>query len=126
MKLNIRYKEGAKHLSKSNKQGDIDVYSNEDIFIPIDDQKQVHLGFYLELPKHCTATFFPDDEDDCTGINFGVLSLDFLSDDEWVVLYVCREGHDTMNNVQGTYIHKGDYIGQIKITKIISNVEFKF
>lgn len=135
MKLNIKYFDGATPL-KINKKGNwIDVYAAEDVFIPVGVSHRIRLGFALELPEGYEAHLAPRSSTfDKWGIilanHVGVIDTSYCGDnDEWLFNAICLKpssvnSNDGLITPQGTFIHKGDKIGQFRIMRSQEPIEF--
>ena len=128
--INIKYLEGAKELEINPKGNMIDVYSNEDIFIPQFEMRLVHLGFAMELPKGKIAKLYPRSSTfktwGCMLTNgVGIIDETYCGDnDEWLAPLVCINPKDEFlvpvnelcsKKQYGTFIRKGDKICQFEI-----------
>ena len=131
MKLRIKYFDGARKLQKITKGNWIDVYANEDVLIPRGECRIVHLGFALELPKGWEGHLAPRSSTfkhwGCIQTNsVGVVDDTYIGDnDEWGLPLYCLEPRDLINNVRGTYVRKGDRIGQFRIMEVMPEIEFE-
>lgn len=126
MKLNIKYFDDATPL-KINKIGNwIDVYAAEDVFIPVGVSHRIRLGFALELPEGYEAHLAPRSSTfDKWGIilanHVGVIDTSYCGDnDEWLFNAICLKPSLSY----GTFIHKGDKIGQFRIMRSQEPIEF--
>lgn len=169
MKLRIKYFEGATKLKKISKGNWIDVYSREDIFVPMGEQRLIPLGFALELPEWWEGHLAPRSSTFKTwGViqtnSIGVVDDSYIGDnDEWMMPVYCLKGRDyeyeyegltkyldnnidtwiqselpngnlihtntktrvVKNNRLGTWIHKGDKIGQFRIMETMPELVFE-
>lgn len=131
MKLRIKYFNGAKRLQKIEKGNWIDVYSNKDLFIPENERAMIPLGFALELPKNWEGHLLPRSSTFKTwGIIMtngeGIVDDTFIGDnDQWHMPVYCLQGKHEENGVKGTWIRKGDKIGQFRIMEVMPPVEFE-
>lgn len=131
MKLKIKYFEDAKKLEKIAKGNWVDVYANEDIFIIQNGYAVVHLGFALELPKGWEGHLAPRSSTFKTwGViqtnSVGVVDDTYIgNDDEWGMPLYCLEPKDTIGELKGTWIRKGDKIGQFRIMEVMPELEFE-
>ena len=131
MKLRIKYFNGAKRLQKIEKGNWIDVYSNKDLFIPENERAMIPLGFALELPKNWEGHLLPRSSTFKTwGIIMtngeGIVDDTFIGDnDQWHMPVYCLQGKHEENGVNGTWIRKGDKIGQFRIMEVMPPVEFE-
>lgn len=127
MKIKIKYFDGATKLKKISKGNWIDVYSNKDIFIPLNDRAMVPLGFALELPKGWEGHLAPRSSTFKTwGIiqtnSVGVVDDTYIGDnDQWHMPVYCLQAKDE----KGTWIKKGDKIGQFRIMEVMPEIEFE-
>lgn len=131
MKLRIKYFNGAKRLQKIEKGNWIDVYSNKDLFIPENERAMIPLGFALELPKNWEGHLLPRSSTFKTwGIIMtngeGIVDDTFIGDnDQWHMPVYCLQGKHIENGINGTWIRKGDKIGQFRIMEVMPPVEFE-
>ena len=138
MNLNIKYFEGATKMEKISKGNWIDVYANKDVFVPYMGYAMIPLGFALELPKGYEGYLLPRSSTFKTwGIiqtnSQGVVDDTYIGDnDQWHFPCQCTmakttekimvEGHKV--TMMGTWIKKGDKIGQFRIQKAMPDLEF--
>lgn len=127
--INIKYLEGAKELEINNKGNCIDVYAYEDVFIPYMGYAMINLGFAMELPKGKIAKLYPRSSTFKTwGIiqtnSLGIIDESFKGDDDiWHMPVQCTMPKQTEKvlvndkkvTLAGTWIKKGDAIGQFEI-----------
>lgn len=163
MKLRIKYFDGATKLKKITKGNWIDVYSREDIFVPLGEQRLIPLGFALELPQGWEGHLAPRSSTfKKWGViqtnHVGVVDDSYIGDnDEWMMPVYCLNGKDTILKndnsnyeeyiqkyihtkefgvlalpsdwkiefVKGTWIRKGDKIGQFRIMETMPELEFE-
>ena len=131
MKLKIKYFNNAKRLEKISKGNWIDVYANEDIFVIKNQSKTIPLGFALELPKGWEGHLAPRSSTfNMWGIiqtnSIGVVDDTYIGDDDqWCMPVYCIEPKSYSNGVAGTWIRKGDKIGQFRIMEVMPNIEFE-
>ena len=131
MKIRIRYFDGATKLKKITKGNWIDVYSRKDIFIGQDERAMIPLGFALELPKGYEGHLAPRSSTFKTwGIiqtnSVGVVDDTYIGDnDEWHMPVYCLDPKDSFEYKIGTWIHKGDKIGQFRIMEVMPEIEFE-
>lgn len=139
MKLRIKYFEGAVRIHKIMKGNWIDVYANEDVFIPYMGYSLIPLGFALELPKGWEGYLLPRSSTFKTwGIiqtnGQGIIDDTFIgNDDQWCFPAQCTmakvtekvevNGHDTL--LMGTWIRKGDKIGQMRIEQSMPKLQLE-
>lgn len=131
MILRIKYFEGATKLKKITKGNWIDVYSNKDIFVKCGERAMVPLGFALELPEGWEGHLAPRSSTfKSWGIiqtnSVGVVDDTYIGDnDQWHMPVYCLEGKDNENEINGSWIKKGDKIGQFRIMEVMPNIEFE-
>lgn len=131
MKLKIKYFNNAKKLEKISKGNWIDVYANEDVFVLKNHSKTIPLGFALELPKGWEGHLAPRSSTFKTwGIiqtnSVGVVDDTYIGDnDEWSMPVYCLEAKKYSDGAFGTWIRKGDKIGQFRITEVMPDIEFE-
>lgn len=135
MKLRIKYLKEANKLEKITKGNWIDVYAYEDIFVPEGGRAMVNLGFALELPKGWEGHLAPRSSTFKTwGIiqtnSVGVVDDTYIgNNDIWHMPVYCLQGKDILNDlykeVRGTWIKKGDKIGQFRIMEVMPSIEFE-
>ena len=139
MKIKIKYFEGAKKLEKIA-QGDwIDVYANEDIFIPKGEMRLIPLGIAMELPRRYEAHLAPRSS---TFKRWGIIQTNHIGiidnsysgdNDEWKYPAFCLESRDILETeengftkvVSGTWIRKGDKIAQFRIMRTQPKIKFE-
>ena len=149
MKMKIKYFDGAKKLEKISKGNWIDVYANKDVFVPEGERAMIPLGFALELPQGWEGHLAPRSS---TFKTWGVIQTNSVGvvDDTYIgyndfchMPVYCLQGKtfaDKINGeynqmesytkvvgdrVKGTWIHKGDKIGQFRIMEIMPEIEFE-
>ena len=131
MKLKIKYFNNAKKLEKISKGNWIDVYANEDVFILKNHSKTIPLGFALELPEGWEGHLAPRSSTFKTwGIiqtnSVGVVDDTYIGDnDEWSMPVYCLEAKKYSDGAFGTWIRKGDKIGQFRIMEVMPDIEFE-
>ena len=127
MKMEIKYFEGATKLKKISKGNWIDVYASKDVFVPLNDRAMIPLGFALELPKGWEGHLAPRSSTFKTwGIiqtnSVGVVDDTYIGDnDQWHMPVYCLDS----KNEGGTWIKKGDKIGQFRIMEVMPEIEFE-
>ena len=127
MKMKIKYFEGATKLKKISKGTWIDVYASKDVFVPLNDRVMIPLGFALELPKGWEGHLAPRSSTFKTwGIiqtnSVGVVDDTYIGDnDQWHMPVYCLDS----KNEGGTWIKKGDKIGQFRIMEVMPEIEFE-
>lgn len=126
MEIKIKYFEGAKKLEKILKGDWIDLYANEDVFVPEGTMAIIPLGVAMELPKGYEAIVAPRSS---TFKNWGVIVTNSIGiidnsycgdNDEWHLPVYCLIAKD----LEGTWIHKGDKICQFRIQENQPTIEF--
>ena len=155
MKLRIKYFEGATKLKKISKGNWIDVYANADVFVPEGERAMIPLGFALELPQGWEGHLAPRSSTFKTwGViqtnSVGVVDDTYIGDnDMWHMPVYCLQGKDfileeiaqplePVSNIEllvykpmqtvkkiGTWIRKGDKIGQFRIMEVMPEIEFE-
>ena len=131
MKLKIKYFNNAKKLEKISKGNWIDVYANEDVFVLRNHLKTIPLGFALELPKGWEGHLAPRSSTFKTwGIiqtnSVGVVDDTYIGDDdEWSMPVYCLKAKNYSDGAFGTWIRKGDKIGQFRIMEVMPDIEFE-
>lgn len=131
MKIRIKYFEGAKKLEKIVKGNWIDVYANKDMFILENSRDMIPLGFALELPQGWEGHLAPRGSTFKTwGIiqtnSVGVVDDTFIGDnDQWHMPVYCLEPKHDFNFLRGTWIRKGDKVGQFRIMEVMPELEFE-
>ena len=134
MKIRIKYFEGATKLKKISKGNWIDVYSSKDIFVKSNEKAMIPLGFALELPQGWEGHLAPRSSTFKTwGIiqtnSVGVVDDTYIGDnDQWHMPVFCLQGKtkEIIEGVEetGTWIKKGDKIGQFRIMEVMPEIEF--
>ena len=138
MKIRVKYFEGATRLKKIEKGNWIDVYSNKDVFVPVNERAMIPLGFALELPSGWEAHLAPRSSTFKTwGIiqtnSVGVVDDTYIGDnDQWHMPVYCLEGKhfkekknlDENEKFEGTWIKRGDKIAQFRIMEVMPEFEF--
>lgn len=131
MKLRIKYFDDAKRLEKISKGNWIDVYANEDVFVIKNNFEKIPLGFALELPEGWEGHLAPRSSTFKTwGIiqtnSIGVVDDTYIGDnDQWCMPIYCLEPKDSLGGLSGTWIRKGDKIGQFRIMETMPDIEFE-
>ena len=135
MELRIKYFDGATKMEKITKGNWIDVYANKDVFVPYMGYAMIPLGFALELPKGWEGYLAPRSSTFKTwGIiqtnSVGVVDDTYIGDnDQWHMPVYCLQGKDIESEngeeVKGTWIRKGDKIGQFRIMEVMPEIEFE-
>ena len=132
MKIRIKYFEDAVRLKKIAKGNWIDVYSNKDVFVKEGERAMIPLGFALELPKGWEAHLAPRSSTFKTwGIiqtnSVGVVDDTYIGDnDQWhMPVYCLQSKDDDSSKGKGTWIKKGDKVGQFRIMEVMPEIEFE-
>lgn len=135
MIIRIKYFDKATKLKKITKGNWIDVYANKDVFVKCGDRAMVPLGFALELPEGWEGHLAPRSSTFKTwGIiqtnSVGVVDDTYIGDnDQWHMPVYCLQGKDIESEngkeVKGTWIRKGDKIGQFRIMEVMPEIEFE-
>ena len=144
MRIRIKYFEGATRLKKIKKGNWIDVYSNKDTFVKEGERAMIPLGFALELPQGWEAHLAPRSSTfKIWGIiqtnSVGVVDDTYIGDnDEWHMPVYCLQGKHTEKysaiseeeksddiERRGTWVKKGDKIGQFRIMEVMPEIEFE-
>ena len=135
MIIRIKYFDNATKLKKITKGNWIDVYANKDVFVKCGEKKMVPLGFALELPEGWEGHLAPRSSTFKTwGIiqtnSVGVVDDTYIGDnDQWHMPVYCLQGKDIESEngeeVKGTWIRKGDKIGQFRIMEVMPEIEFE-
>ncbi|XZH18780.1 dUTP diphosphatase [Clostridium perfringens] len=135
MIIRIKYFDKATKLKKITKGNWIDVYANKDVFVKCGERVMVPLGFALELPEGWEGHLAPRSSTFKTwGIiqtnSVGVVDDTYIGDnDQWHMPVYCLQGKDLESEngeeVKGTWIRKGDKIGQFRIMEVMPEIEFE-
>ena len=145
MRIKVKYFEGATKLQKIKKGNWIDVYANKDVFVKVGEREMIPLGFALELPQGWEAHLAPRSSTFKTwGIiqtnSVGVVDDTYIGDnDQWYMPVYCLQGKyiekalgalcdlplDVMKEHEGTWIKKGNKIGQFRIMEVMPEIEFE-
>lgn len=132
MKIRIKYFNDATKLQKIAKGNWIDVYANKDMFVEHNTRAMVPLGFALELPEGWEGHLAPRSSTfKSWGLiqtnSVGVVDDTFIGDnDEWNMPVYCLDAKDVSGNgAKGTWIRKGDKIGQFRIMEVMPEIEFE-
>ena len=131
MKIRVKYFEGSIKLKKVEKGNWIDVYANKEIFVEVNERAMVPLGFALELPKGWEGHLAPRSSTFKTwGIiqtnSVGVVDDTYIGDnDQWHMPVYCLQEKDEYEGKKGTWIRKGDKIGQFRIMEVMPSIEFE-
>lgn len=127
MKIKIKYLQDATRMNKITKGNWIDVYAYQDTFVPEGERAMINLGFALELPKGWEGHLAPRSSTFKTwGIiqtnHVGVVDDTYIGDNDiWHMPVYCLQGKDE----NGTWIKKGDKIGQFRIMEVMPEIEFE-
>ncbi|MDK0685459.1 MAG: deoxyuridine 5'-triphosphate nucleotidohydrolase [Clostridium perfringens] len=135
MIIRIKYFDKATKLKKITKGNWIDVYANKDVFVKCGERAMVPLGFALELPEGWEGHLAPRSSTFKTwGIiqtnSVGVVDDTYIGDnDQWHMPVYCLQGKDLESEngeeIKGTWIRKGDKIGQFRIMEVMPKIEFE-
>ncbi|MDU5491718.1 MAG: deoxyuridine 5'-triphosphate nucleotidohydrolase [Clostridium perfringens] len=135
MIIRIKYFDNATKLKKIIKGNWIDVYANKDVFVKCGERAMVPLGFALELPEGWEGHLAPRSSTFKTwGIiqtnSVGVVDDTYIGDnDQWHMPVYCLQGKEIESEngeeVKGTWIRKGDKIGQFRIMEVMPEIEFE-
>lgn len=135
MIIRIKYFDKATKLKKITKGNWIDVYANKDVFVKCGERAMVPLGFALELPEGWEGHLAPRSSTFKTwGIiqtnSVGVVDDTYIGDnDQWHMPVYCLQGKDLESEngeeIKGTWIRKGDKIGQFRIMEVMPEIEFE-
>lgn len=136
MIIRIKYFDKATKLKKITKGNWIDVYANKDVFVKCGERAMVPLGFALELPEGWEGHLAPRSSTFKTwGIiqtnSVGVVDDTYIGDnDQWHMPVYCLQGKDIKSDdngeeIKGTWIRKGDKIGQFRIMEVMPEIEFE-
>lgn len=97
------------------------------MFIALNDRAMIPLGFALELPEGWEGHLAPRSSTFKTwGIiqtnSVGVVDDTYIGDnDQWHMPVYCLQAKDE----NGTWIRKGDKIGQFRIMEVMPEIEFE-
>ncbi|WP_294350357.1 deoxyuridine 5'-triphosphate nucleotidohydrolase [uncultured Clostridium sp.] len=110
------------------------LYSSKDIFVKSNEKAMIPLGFALELPQGWEGHLAPRSSTFKTwGIiqtnSVGVVDDTYIGDnDQWHMPVFCLQGKtkEIIEGVEetGTWIKKGDKIGQFRIMEVMPEIEF--
>ena len=153
MKIKIKYLQDATKMNKIAKGNWIDVYAYQDTFVPEGERAMINLGFALELPKGWEGHLAPRSSTFKTwGViqtnSVGVVDDTYIGDNDiWHMPIYCLQGKehkytkmkcklmfgeladefykDKTDNPKGTWIKKGDKIGQFRIMEVMPEIEFE-
>lgn len=153
MKLRVKYLQDATRMNKITKGNWIDVYAYQDTFVPEGERAMINLGFALELPQGWEGHLAPRSSTFKTwGIiqtnSVGVVDDTYIGDNDiWHMPVYCLQGKehkyakmecrlmfgenadefykDELANPKGTWIKKGDKIGQFRIMEVMPEIEFE-
>lgn len=127
MKIKIKYLQDATRMNKITKGNWIDVYAYQDTFVPEGERAMINLGFVLELPKGWEGHLAPRSSTFKTwGViqtnSVGVVDDTYIGDNDiWHMPVYCLQAKDE----NGTWIKKGDKIGQFRIMEVMPEIEFE-
>ena len=128
MEIKIKYFEGARKLEQIEKGNWIDVYANEDVFIPLGDAVKIPLGFAMELPKGFEGHMLPRSSTyERWGIvsphGMGIIDDTYIGDnDQWHFFARCDKAIHYKDDEWGTWIRKGDKIAQFRIQEAMPKI----
>lgn len=140
MRIRVKYFEDAVKLEKIKKGNWIDVYANKDVFVRVGERAMIPLGFALELPQGWEAHLAPRSSTFKTwGIiqtnSVGVVDDTYIGDnDQWHMPVFCLQGKhaekcssESLDGIkhEGTWIKKGEKIGQFRIMEVMPEIEFE-
>lgn len=139
MKIRIKYFDGATKLKVIEKGNWIDVYANEDVFVPLGQLKMIPLGFALELPTGWEGHLAPRSSTfKSWGViqtnSVGVVDDTYIGDnDQWHMPVYCLKAKEVISKdseydgarLVGTWIRKGDKIGQFRIMEVMPKIELE-
>ena len=126
MKLRVKYLQDATRMNKITKGNWIDVYAYQDTFVPEGERAMINLGFALELPKGWEGHLAPRSSTFKTwGViqtnSVGVVDDTYIGDNDiWHMPVYCLQAKDE----NGTWIKKGDKIGQFRIMEVMPEIQF--
>jgi dUTP pyrophosphatase len=140
MELKIKYFDGARELVIEPKGNLIDVYANDDVFVPYMGQAMIPLGFALQLPAGYIAKLYPRSSSfKAWGIiqtnHVGIIDETYCGDnDQWFYPVQCTQPKQVEKveiygkkvTIAGTWIKKGDKIAQFEIVKATPLNDYKF
>lgn len=131
LELKVKYFEGQDKKLGFIKNGDwVDLYANEDVFIPKGEMRLVPLGVAIKLPEGYEAILAPRSSTYKTwGViqtnSIGVIDESYCGDsDQWMIPLMCMNEVEQLSIdagfakpiiVKGSYIRKGDKIAQFRI-----------
>lgn len=129
MEVLVRYFEGATKLELNPKGDLIDVYARKDVFVPFLAYAMIPLGFAMKLPNGKMAKLYPRSSSfKSWGIiqtnSVGIIDNSYCGDnDEWQFPVQCTMPKEFLKtelqgakvSFMGTWIRKGDKIGQFEI-----------
>ena len=133
--IKIKYFDGAVELKEISVGDWIDLYANEDVFIPVGGMKLVKLGVAMQLPKGYEAHVCPRSS---TFKNWGIIQTNHTGiidnsycgdNDQWMYPAFCLmpntdEYTPEGKHILGTRIKKGDKICQFRIMKNQPDIQF--
>lgn len=140
MELKIKYFEDARELEINPKGNLIDVYANEDVFVPYMGYAMIPLGFAMKLPLGFIAKLYPRSSTFKTwGIiqtnHVGIIDETYCGDnDQWMYPVQCTQPKQVVKTevfghkvtISGTWIKKGDKIAQFEIVKATPAGQYNF
>ena len=135
LNIRIKYFEGATKLEKIAKGNWIDVYAAKDTFVQKDERAMVPLGFAMELPIGWEGHLAPRSSSfKSWGIiqtnSVGIVDDTYIGDnDQWHMPVYCLQSkcRDMVEGKLkvGTWIRKGDKIGQFRVMEVMPDIEFE-
>ena len=131
MKIRIKYLDGATKMTKIAKGNWIDVFAYKDTFIPQNARAMINLGFALELPNGYEGHLAPRSSTFKTwGLiqtnSVGVVDDTYIGDNDiWHMPVYCLQPNDEYEDILGTWVRKGDKIGQFRTMEVQPEFEFE-
>lgn len=142
LNIKVKYFKGQdKKIQKIVKGDCIDLFANEDIFIPLGEMRLVPLGIAMELPNGYEAHLMPRSSTfknwGCIQTNsFGLIDNTYCGDnDQWMLPLFCLNAKDeeevevpfhditATHTIVGSWIRKGDKICQFRIMENMPDLE---
>ena len=138
LNVKIKYFEGAEELIIDPNGDCIDVYANADVFIPYMGYAMIPLGFAMELPEGKNAKLYPRSSTFKTwGViqtnSVAIIDSSYCGDgDEWHMPLQCTMPMQNIKTeisgrkvtLSGTWIKRGDKIGQFEICDVPTHPTF--
>ena len=109
----------------------IDLRSAEDVVLKKGEFKLISLGVSMKLPKGYEAHIVPRSSTFKTwGIiqtnSVGVVDDTYIGDNDiWHLPVYCLQPNDEYEDILGTWVRKGDKIGQFRIMEVQPEFEFE-